>query len=64
MEAAFTAPEEILFDINVGVGILGLSKDYLNPILMPKEGMAKRIHIPFFKLPIMIPDPYASYSFA
>ncbi|XP_015832912.1 uncharacterized protein LOC660702 isoform X1 [Tribolium castaneum] len=53
LEAAYTAPEEILFDIQVGVGILGLSKDYLNPILMPKEGMAKRIHIPVFKMPEM-----------
>ncbi|RZC40460.1 PPPI inhib domain containing protein [Asbolus verrucosus] len=56
LEAAYTAPEEQLFDLKVGVGILGVSKDYFNPILMPKEGMAKRIHIPAWRMPVMTSD--------
>lgn len=51
LESLYTAPEELLSNFEVSVGILGLDRGILNPILQPKEGMAKRIRI----LPIKIP---------
>lgn len=37
LEAAFTAPEELLDELNVPVGILGIKRKYFDPMLKPKE---------------------------
>lgn len=56
LEIAYAAPEELLLDFGVTIGILGLPRDELDPLLTPKErtiddiNKAKR-ELPKFKLP-------------
>lgn len=37
MEAAYTAPEDLLEELNIGVGILGVPRRHLTAMLKPKE---------------------------
>ncbi|XP_060525300.1 uncharacterized protein LOC132701435 [Cylas formicarius] len=37
LEIAYTAPEELLVDLNVGVGVLGVERRYLDSMLKPRE---------------------------
>lgn len=37
LNAAYTAPEELLEELNIGIGILGVPRRYLTDTLKPKE---------------------------
>lgn len=56
LEIAYAAPEELLLEYRVTVGILGIPRDELDPILMPKERTSEDINkevreLPKFKIP-------------
>lgn len=56
LEIAYAAPEELLIDYGVTVGILGIGRDELDPVLMPKERTSEDINkevreLPKFKIP-------------
>lgn len=56
LEVAYAAPEELLLESGVTIGILGIPRDDLDPILMPKERTCEDINkevrdLPKFKLP-------------
>lgn len=63
LEIAYTAPEECLLELGVTVGILGIPRNELEPILTPKERTSEDINkevreLPKFKLPPRVHHKY------
>lgn len=63
LEIAYAAPEKLLLKLNVTVGILGLPRDELDPMLMAKPRSAEnkaesRTKLPTFVLPPRIHHRY------
>lgn len=64
---AYTAPEEILLELGVTVGILGLPRDELDPMLMAKPKSLENIKVearelPKFQLPPKVHHRYVTKS--
>ncbi|KAL3276764.1 hypothetical protein HHI36_012131 [Cryptolaemus montrouzieri] len=56
LEIAYTAPEELLFSLGVGIGILGYPRDRLDTLLKPRERtktdvLGEELVVPPFNLP-------------
>lgn len=63
LETAYTAPEEVLLELGVTVGILGLPRDELDPMLMTKQKSLENMNIearelPNFQLPPKVHHRY------
>lgn len=67
LEIAYIAPEEQLLDYGVPVGILGIPRNELDPMLLPKvrtiEDINKEVRVlPKFTLPRKIHHKYKSFD--
>ncbi|KAJ8936898.1 hypothetical protein NQ318_010925 [Aromia moschata] len=63
LEAAYSAPEELLEKLEVPVGVLGVQRRYMDPMLKPKEVASTRRRQSTMKpIPEFVLPPRASYE--